>query len=129
MALMFAGRICGNELENTTKSFDAQPDGEDASTSLSASAASLSRRDSGTNSDRMGNPLARLGSLPDHLESTVQNEVCPVSRPYFCKDDANILKAMHTWALFTELAGAQGLYCDRVSYAVMALLVDSRRAQ
>jgi hypothetical protein len=40
-----------------------------------------------------------------------------------------MFKAMHTWAMFTELAGAQGLYCDRVSYAVMALLVDSRRAQ
>jgi len=76
MALMYTGRICGDELENTTKSFEAQPDGENASTSLTASAASLSRRDSATNNDRMGTHLAHLGSLPDHLESTVQNEVC-----------------------------------------------------
>jgi hypothetical protein len=29
----------------------------------------------GSNSPRMGNPLAQLGYLPDHLESAIQNEV------------------------------------------------------
>jgi hypothetical protein len=93
----------------------------------------LTRSNSGNNnSDRMGNPLAQLGSLPDHLECAIQNDVggsafrACTSAPNM---DADISKAMHTWSLFTELAGAQGLYCDRVSYAVMALLVDSRRAQ
>lgn len=64
-----AGRIYGDELEDTTKSFDAQPDGEDASASLSASAASLSHPNSGTDGHPTGGPLAQLGSLPDHLES------------------------------------------------------------
>jgi hypothetical protein len=72
---LFVGKICNDELENTTKSFEAQPDGEDASAHLSASAAVLTRTDSGSNNDRTSNPLAQLGYLPDHLESAVQNEV------------------------------------------------------
>jgi hypothetical protein len=92
-----AGKICNDELENTTKSFEAQPpDSEDASAYPSASAAVLTRTNSGSGSgsknDRTGNPLAQLGYLPDHLESAIQNEVCGVKAGENYAAPANISK-------------------------------------
>ncbi|KAF2019151.1 hypothetical protein BU24DRAFT_418760 [Aaosphaeria arxii CBS 175.79] len=55
--------------------------------------------------------LAQLTTLPADIGTAVQ-------------DDAPKL-----WSLFTELAGPQGLYCDRISQAVVALLINGRRAQ
>ncbi|MDI1491552.1 MAG: hypothetical protein OHK93_002761 [Ramalina farinacea] len=55
--------------------------------------------------------LAQLTMLPEDVEAAAQD------------------KAPHLCALFTELAGPQGLYCDRVSQAVLALLIDGRRSQ
>lgn len=55
------------------------------------------------------NILARSTSLPEDIESAVQDE------------------APHLWSLLTELAGPQSLYCDRISHAVLALLANGRR--
>ncbi|ORY13582.1 hypothetical protein BCR34DRAFT_648615 [Clohesyomyces aquaticus] len=55
--------------------------------------------------------MALLTTLPEDIEMAVQDE------------------APHLWSLFTELAGTQSLYCDRVSQAVLALLINGRRSQ
>jgi hypothetical protein len=38
-------------------------------------------------------------------------------------------EAPRLWGLVTELAGTEGLFCDRVGQAVVALLVNGRRSQ
>ena len=53
--------------------------------------------------------LAQLTTMPENVEAAVQDE------------------APNLWSLFTELAGPQGLYCDRVSQGVLALLINGRR--
>ena len=35
----------------------------------------------------------------------------------------------HLWSLLTELAGAQGVYCDKIARIVLAILLYARRAQ
>jgi hypothetical protein len=55
--------------------------------------------------------IAQLTSLPEELEMVVQD------------------KAPKLWSLLTELAGPESLYCDKVSYAVVALLINGRKSQ
>jgi hypothetical protein len=59
----------------------------------------------GNNSDRMGNPLAQLGYLPDHLESAIQNEVSGVTMPVKSASKANIFKGN---AYMVAFHGARG---------------------
>lgn len=39
------------------------------------------------------------------------------------------LQSPYLWSLLTELAGPQGLYCDRVAQSALALLLHARRNQ
>ncbi|KAF5861955.1 hypothetical protein ETB97_012278 [Aspergillus alliaceus] len=55
--------------------------------------------------------LSGLPTLPDSVDSAMQDE------------------APFLWSLVTELAGPDGIYCNRVSHAVLALLADARRSQ
>ncbi|KAF2820860.1 hypothetical protein CC86DRAFT_459454 [Ophiobolus disseminans] len=55
--------------------------------------------------------MAQLTSLPEEVEIVVQD------------------KAPMLWSLLTELAGPESLYCDKVSHAVVALLINGRRSQ
>lgn len=103
-------KICVSELDAIVKSVDLQHDTEGCFFEEITNKSSHVQPP-GRNQDPYGsNPLASLGTLPDSVESAVQNE------------------ALHTWSLLTELAGPQGLYCDRVTHAMTALLIDSRRA-
>ncbi|KAF2268090.1 hypothetical protein CC78DRAFT_590306, partial [Lojkania enalia] len=55
--------------------------------------------------------MALLTTFTDHVETAVPDD------------------APHLWSLFTELAGPQSLYCDRVTQAVLALLINGRCSQ
>lgn len=55
--------------------------------------------------------MAQLTTLPEDAEMVVQD------------------KAPRLWSLLTELAGPESLYCDKVSHAVVALLINGRQSQ
>jgi hypothetical protein len=58
-----------------------------------------------------GRAMAQLTSLPEHVEMLVQD------------------KAPKLWSLLMELARPESLYCDKVSHAVVALLINGRQSQ
>ncbi|KAL2017254.1 hypothetical protein VTK56DRAFT_2366 [Thermocarpiscus australiensis] len=66
-------------------------------------------------SNRQGDGRSSPGPV-EELTRREQTEAAPNSMPYL-------------WSLLTELAGSQGLYCDRIARAVLAILLYARGTQ
>ncbi|KAH4047464.1 hypothetical protein HBH70_147300 [Parastagonospora nodorum] len=98
-----AKSVYEEELQEVTRGLDERMQADNLSTLHERR-----RNPGGSEKDRA---MAQLTSLPEDVEMVVQD------------------KAPRLWSLLTELAGPESLYCDKVSHAVVALLIKGRQSQ
>jgi hypothetical protein len=98
-----AKSVYEEELQEVTRHLDQRMQADNLS-----ALHELRRNPGGSEKDRA---MAQLTSLPEDVEMVVQD------------------KAPKLWSLLTELAGPESLYCDKVSHAVVALLINGRQSQ
>jgi hypothetical protein len=98
-----AKSVYEEELQEVTRHLDQRMQADNLS-----ALHELRRNPGGSDKDRA---MAQLTSLPEDVEMVVQD------------------KAPKLWSLLTELAGPESLYCDKVSHAVVALLINGRQSQ
>jgi hypothetical protein len=98
-----AKSVYEEELQEVTRHLDQRMQADNLS-----ALHELRKNPGGSDKDRA---MAQLTSLPEDVEMVVQD------------------KAPRLWSLLTELAGPESLYCDKVSHAVVALLINGRQSQ
>ncbi|KAI0484817.1 hypothetical protein GGR56DRAFT_680575 [Xylariaceae sp. FL0804] len=72
----------------------------------------------------MSNDGGSPALLPSSGSSTLTHMTVPDDMGTVLQDEAPSL-----WSLLTELAGTEGLHCDRVSQSVLEILIRARRGQ